>query len=154
MLGLLEIAGPSTPYALKLGVAGSVGNFWSVPHSQIYAEPARLAAGGYVTEEREESGRRRRTYAITEKGREALHAWAHDASLPPQEIRDPALLKLFFGGDPATLASAEIERHGRKLEEYRALLAVSPDGGPRLTLEAGIAYAEAMVSYWESILRA
>ena len=154
VLGLLEAAGPSTPYMLKQGVAGSVGNFWSVPHSQLYAEPARLAAAGYVTEEREEGGRRRRTYAITEKGRDALHAWAHDAALPAQEIRDPALLKLFFGGDPGTLARAEIDRHGAKLEEYRALHAVLPEGGPRLTLEAGIAYAEAMVSYWESILRA
>ena len=154
VLGLLEIAGPSTPYALKQGVAGSVGNFWSVPHSQLYAEPARLAAAGYLTEEREESGRRRRTYALTAQGRDALRAWAEAAELPSPEIRDPALLKLFFGGDPATLARAEIARHGAKLEEYRALHAALEEGGPRLTLEAGIAYAEAMVAYWESILRA
>lgn len=153
VLGLLEIAGPSTPYALKQGVAGTVGNFWSVPHSQLYAEPARLAGAGYLSEEREQGGRRRRTYALTDRGREALREWAQDAELPPQEIRDPALLKLFFGGDPHTLARAEIARHGAKLEEYRALHAALQDGGPRLTLEAGIAYAAAMVAYWNGVLR-
>lgn len=154
MLGLLENAGPSTPYTLKQGVAGSVGNFWSVPHSQLYAEPARLAAAGYVTEEQEATGRRRRTYSITAKGRAALREWVSRAEMPTPEIRDPALLKLFFGGDPAVLAAAESERHAAKLEEYRALHEVLPDGGPKRTLEAGIAYAEAMIAYWESILRA
>ena len=43
VLGLLAAAGASTPYALKQGVAGSIGHFWSVPHSQLYAEPERLA---------------------------------------------------------------------------------------------------------------
>ena len=158
VLGLLNEAGPSTPYALKQGVAGTVGNFWSVPHSQLYAEPARLAAAGYVTEEREETGRRRRTYAITEKGREALKEWLAEPELPAPEMRDPGLLKLFFGADPKVIAPAEIERHRSKLEEYRLLKAALEEfpgpPGPALTLEAGIAHGEVWVTYWESILRA
>lgn len=155
VLGLLQNAGPSTPYLLKQGVAGSVGNFWSVPHSQLYAEPARLARAGYVTEEREEGGRRRRTYAITEKGREALRDWLADAELPLPELRDPALLKLFFGAAPETLAGSQAERYREKLDEYRALHAALKGQpgteGPVLTLEVGIAHAEVSLAYWESI---
>ena len=155
VLGLLEIAGPSTPYALKQGVAGTVGNFWSVPHSQLYAEPARLAAAGYVTEEQEAGGRRRRTYALTEKGREALREWRLDTELPPPEMRDPGLLKLFFGADPAAIAADEAARHRARLEEYRAMRAAiegQPEAaGPLLTLEAGIAHAEVWVAYWEGL---
>ena len=44
VLGLLELAGESTPYALKQLVAGSVGYFWTLQHAQLYTEPERLAA--------------------------------------------------------------------------------------------------------------
>ena len=53
------MGGPCTPYDLKARVAGSVGNFWSVPHSQLYAEPDRLVTRGLVDMTQEESGRRR-----------------------------------------------------------------------------------------------
>ena len=69
VLGLLEFAGESTPYGLKQLVAGSVGYFWTLQHAQLYTEPERLAKGGYVTETREQTGRRRKLYAITAKGR-------------------------------------------------------------------------------------
>ena len=46
VLGLLEAAGEATPYDLKRAVGTSVGNFWSLQHSQLYAEPARLASAG------------------------------------------------------------------------------------------------------------
>ena len=153
VLGLLEIAGPSTPYALKQGVAGTVGNFWSVPHSQLYAEPARLAQAGYVTEEQEEGGRRRRTYAITERGREALRTWLQETDLPAPEMRDPGLLKLFFGADPTAIAPAEAARHRAKLATYRELREAIGDTapGPALTLDAGIAHGEVWVAYWERL---
>src|SRR5688572_1977518 len=140
---------------LKQGVAGSVGNFWSVPHSQLYAEPARLAKAGFVTEEQEEGGRRRRTYEITGKGREALRAWLDEADLPAPEMRDPGLLKLFFGADPAVIAPREVERHRARLDDYRAMRAALEGQpgteGPALTLDAGIAHGEVWVAYWERL---
>lgn len=155
VLGLLEYGGPCTPYQLKQAVAGSLGNFWSVPHSQLYAEPARLAGGGYVAEEQEQGGRRRRTYAITGRGRDALREWLAAAEVPAPEIRDPALLKLFFGADAAAIAPAQIARHRAKLAEYRELEAALRDAprmaGPLLTLEAGIAHAEVWIAYWERV---
>ena len=60
---------PTTPYALKQMVARSVGYFWTLQHAQLYTEPERLAGAGYVTEERERGGRRRKLYTITAAGR-------------------------------------------------------------------------------------
>src|SRR6478735_6227351 len=45
--------------------------------SQYYAEPKRLASLGYLEARKEPGKTRERTvYALTEKGREALAAWA------------------------------------------------------------------------------
>ena len=73
MLGLLAQA-PGTPYDLKIRVAASLGNFWSVQHAQLYTETARLAEEGLLTEERESEGRRRKTYSITAAGQEMLES--------------------------------------------------------------------------------
>ena len=100
VLGLLSLSGKATPYDLKRAVSVSVGQFWTFPHSQLYAEPARLAQAGYLTEERETEGRRRKLYELTSDGRAALEAWLGVVSPEPYVLRDPALLKLFFGADP------------------------------------------------------
>src|SRR3954463_750727 len=86
VLGLLEMSGESTPYALKQLVAGSVGFFWTLPHPQLYTEPERLAAGGYLDEKREERGRRRRLYSITAKGRRALESWRTETTTDLAEL--------------------------------------------------------------------
>ena len=75
VLGLLATHGPSTPYDMEQLVDLSLGHFWSFPHSQLYSEPARLAAAGLVEEEREETGRRRRRFSLCDPGRAALQAW-------------------------------------------------------------------------------
>src|SRR5688572_20466911 len=58
VLGIVALRGPSTPYDLKRFVQLTVGNFWPFPHTQLYAEPARLAEAGLLEETREETGRR------------------------------------------------------------------------------------------------
>ena len=88
VLGLLEQLEPATPYDLKQLAAVSTVNFWTVPHTQIYTECARLAEGGLLEEERESTGRRRRIYRLTQPGREALQRWRSDASGGLYELRD------------------------------------------------------------------
>ena len=152
VLGLLELAGESTPYGLKQLVAASVGNFWTLHHAQLYTEPERLAKAGYVSERREEGGRRRRRYRLTEKGRVALEEWRGEGTGLLSEYRDPALLKLFFGGDPAKLAAVQAPAHRAKLAEYEALRDSMPaevPEGPRLALEAGIRHERSSVEFWE-----
>src|ERR1700722_18055237 len=78
VLGLLEQGEPATPYDLKRIAQVSTNNFWTVPHTQLYTECARLAAEGLLDERREESGRRRRVYRLTAAGREALEAWRNE----------------------------------------------------------------------------
>ena len=46
ILGLVELLKTATPYDLKRGATLGVGHFWSLPHTQLYSEPARLAEGG------------------------------------------------------------------------------------------------------------
>jgi DNA-binding PadR family transcriptional regulator len=154
VLGLLEAAGEATPYELKQVVAASLGDFWSIQHAQLYSEPERLAEAGYLSERREEGGRRRRHYKVTAAGRGALRSWLEEPTGELTELRDPGLLKLFFGADPKTLAEAQLPVHQRKLAEYEGLLAEMGAGAPagiRLSLESGIGHEREWVRFWSKL---
>jgi PadR family transcriptional regulator, regulatory protein AphA len=156
VLGLLDWFGTSTPYELKGFVKESIGNFWTLQHAQLYSEPERLASFGYVIEEREDGGRRRKRYTITDEGRRALREWRETPTAVLSELRDHGLLKLFFGADPATLAPVQVETHRRKLAEYEELRARDPGDGPRgpwLALEAGIGGERRWIEFWERMAR-
>jgi DNA-binding PadR family transcriptional regulator len=156
VLGLLD-AFPGqelTPYDLKQRLAVSVDNFWSTPHAQVYREPERLAAAAYVTERREESGRRRRFYAITERGRAALERWRHEAPDDAPQLRDAGVLKLFFEADPGTVAEHQLSVHRAKLAEYEALRAEVLEvltAGQLRALDFGIAFEQAIIGLWEGV---
>jgi DNA-binding PadR family transcriptional regulator len=151
VLGLLERLGEGTPYDLKTQVAATIGNFWSVPHSALYAEPERLAAAGYLSERREDGGRRRRLYSLTEQGREALREWREAPTTELPELRDPGLLKLFFGADVATLAASRLEAHRRKLAEYEARARAGGPAASSLTLRAGLGHEREWVRFWSEL---
>jgi DNA-binding PadR family transcriptional regulator len=154
VLGMLEWLGEATPYQLKQGVAGSVGNFWTFQHAALYAEPTRLARAGLLTESQEQGGRRRKRYGLTDAGRDALRAWRAEPTDELGELREPALLKLFFGADPARLAAVQLEAHRRKLDEYEAIrdgMPAEAPAGPRLALEAGIRAERGFIEYWEEL---
>jgi DNA-binding PadR family transcriptional regulator len=154
VLGLLELAGESTPYRLKQLVAGSVGHFWTLQHAQLYTEPERLAKVGYVTETRERGGRRRKLYSLTDRGSAALDAWRDDPASERAELREPALLKLFFGADARRLAEVQLPAHREKLAEYEAIRDGMPDevrDGPRQALAMGIRHEREFVRFWEQL---
>lgn len=156
VLGLLSMFGEATPYDLKRMASASVGQFWTLPHSQLYAEPARLARGGYVTEKREEHGRRRKLYSLTDRGRGAFETWLGILTPEPYVLRDLALLKLFFGADVQDLAEAQVETHRQKLAEYEAL-AEQDTGegrrGPWLALELGTRHERETAAFWSERAR-
>jgi DNA-binding PadR family transcriptional regulator len=156
VLGLLDRIEPATPYDLKQLAQVSTVNFWTVPHTQIYTECGRLAEAGLLSEQREESGRRRRIYRLTDEGREALARWRGDASGGLYELRDVATLKLFFGADPAALAAEQVSAHSRRLAEYETLLGgleEAPEGW-RLALALGIGHEREFIRFWSSLLAA
>jgi DNA-binding PadR family transcriptional regulator len=154
VLGLLEATGEATPYDMKRMVAASLGNFWSLQHAQLYAEPERLAAAGYLSERREEGGRRRRRYKITPSGREALRAWLAEPTAELTELRDLALLKVFFGADPEAMAAEQLPAHRAKLAEYEQLRDSAGEElpkGVRLSLEAGVEAERIWVGFWSRL---
>jgi PadR family transcriptional regulator, regulatory protein AphA len=154
VLGLLEAAGEATPYDLKQMVAVSLGNFWTLQHAQLYTEPERLAAAGYLSERREEGGRRRRHYKVTAKGRKALRDWLGESTKQLTELRDLALLKVFFGADLAPLAADQTEAHAEKLAEYEQVLDQAGEelpAGVRTSLAAGINAERSWLDFWSGL---
>lgn len=168
VLGLIAREGPSTPYELKRHVAATLGHFWSFPHTLLYDEPARLAAFGLLHERREQDGRRRRVFTITEVGRAALQAWLARPSLEPTELRDPGLLQLFFAdlGPPEArlaIAAAQLAIHRAKLADYeedQRMEGGSRGAGPGdrtaerwrgETVRMGILYERASVEFWAGV---
>jgi PadR family transcriptional regulator, regulatory protein AphA len=157
VLGLVAGMGAATPYDLKQMVSTSLGYFWSFPHSQLYSEPDRLAALGLLEVDKEDEGRRRKRYSITPAGRAELAAWLHDPEAGRAEVREPGLLKLFFGqlageGDMTRLARARAQVYAEELARYEAIdkeIAGHPDlRYPRATLQLGIAWARACLTFW------
>ena len=115
VLSLLDVLGPSSPYDLKQALEKSVENFWPVPHTTFYAEPTRLARGGFLSERQEAGGRRRKLYSLTDAGREALRWGVND-----------------LGG---TLMEESISRlagsyHGTRLEPEQLIAAAHGAGRP------------------------
>lgn len=156
VLSLVEMCGRATPYELKQALEQSVANFWPVPHTTFYAEPARLARGGFLSVEQEQGGRRRKLYSLTDAGREALREWAASPELSPPQLRDEGALKIFAGGDPLPILRSRYEWHRAKLielEGYLAHLADAPeDSGVKASLEVGIGYHRLLVDALESFL--
>jgi PadR family transcriptional regulator, regulatory protein AphA len=160
VLGLVGWLGAVTPYELKQVVSGSLGYFWSFPHSQLYSEPDRLVTLGLLEVDQEDEGRRRKRYSLTGAGRSALAAWLHDPAAGRPEVREPALLKLFFGGlaegaDMGRLAQARLAFYAGELERYQQIEKEIPDGPdqayPRATLRLGLAWARANLAFWSEI---
>jgi PadR family transcriptional regulator, regulatory protein AphA len=156
VLGLLERGEPATPYDLKQIAQLSTNNFWAVPHTQLYTECARLAAEGLLDERQEQTGRRRRIYRLTARGREALAKWRNEPATDLYELRDAATLKLFFGGDPATLAATQLQAHKGRLAEYEELHkgADALPEGQRLALECGIGHEREFIRFWSRVAQA
>ena len=151
-MALVRAAGEATPYELKALLEKSVENFWPIPHTTFYAEPARLAQAGYLSEQQEPGGRRRKLYALTDKGRAALDDWAARPAGPPQ-LRDEGALKVFAGADPEPILRDRVEWHRRKLAELEGYLELTEDTpGPRDTLISGITYHRVLLGAIEEFL--
>jgi PadR family transcriptional regulator AphA len=160
VLGLVAARQPITSYEMKRSVARSIGYFWPFPHSQLYAEPARLVRLGLLEEDVEETGRKRRRFRITDAGQLALARWLAEPASEPTEIRDLGMLKLFFGAqgrreDLVALATEQHIAHQRRFEEYEALhaeVAHIATVWELATLEIGTRYERMATEFWADIL--
>ena len=160
VLGLIGLRGPSTPYELKRAVGRSVAYFWPFPHSQLYSEPDRLAGAGLLRREEETGGRNRKTYHLTPGGRAALQAWVGTPLGEMPELRDTALLQMFFGEFASREALAEIARsqialHEERLATYEQL-AARHAGNAALArrmspMQLGMRFERAHIAFWSEI---
>lgn len=160
VLGMVALRGPSTPYDLKRAVGHSVGYFWHFPHAQLYSEPDRLTGAGLLECASEDGGRRRKTYSLTDRGRDALRDWLASPTDEHFQMRDIAELKLFFNevGDPQDvyrLAEEQIVQHRSRIAEYERMVerfGASPEAGPRMiTLELGLEMEHAALRFWRAL---
>jgi DNA-binding PadR family transcriptional regulator len=160
VLGIVASRGPSTSYDMKKLVGTSISFFWTFPHAQLYREPQRLAKLGLLEEEQAEGGRRQRVFSITARGRQALDEWLATPGAADVEIRDPALLKLFFGrlakkADLVALAKEQAGAHQATKVMYEQILeryAGRPELAHQLApLRIGAAYEQAYVDFWTNV---
>src|SRR4051812_12480638 len=146
VLGMLRL-GKRNGYEIKQLVDRSVRFFWAVSYGQIYPELKRLEEAGLVSSSDDpQGGRQRRAYSLTSAGEAALADWLHRDADPGNELRDEALLKVFFSdaADPAAaaaIAGAAAARHRRivaALEDVER--DIQPEGGPCVVLNFGLDY--------------
>jgi DNA-binding PadR family transcriptional regulator len=138
--------GRRTGYEIKQLVDVSTRFFWAASYGQIYPELKRLEQAGLVSGEDEPSGgRQRRAYSLTPKGDEALDAWLRSPEEPLYELRDEALLKLFFSNDLTDQERLRIvrqmrDRHQGVVDGLRSVeeAAAAVGGAPHTTLQFGL----------------
>ena len=156
---MLDWLGPSTSYRLKRVLADSVEDFFPIPHTSLYVEPQRLVGAGLLDEEREEGSRRRRVYALNDRGREALEAWLAEPETAFGQFRFPGMLKIFFGADPSAFAReqaahhAELARHCEAARDQAARGAFDLTPGRALVLDTGIRLHHWWAETWEDVAR-
>lgn len=160
VLGMIALRGPSTSYDLKRAMGHSVGYFWHFPHAQLYSEPQRLAELGLLRLDAEREGRRRKTFSITDRGRQALRAWLAEPTNEHFEMRDIAELKLFFNeaGEPQNvlnLAREQVKQHEQRIGVYQEMqrrFGDRPEVAARMvTLQLGLEMEYATLRFWTAL---
>jgi DNA-binding PadR family transcriptional regulator len=170
LLGILTVH-PMTGYELKQFFDSSVQHFWNAELSQIYPTLKSLEELGYVEKhvEVQESRPNRKIHQITESGREEFARWVR-APQAPADLRDPFLIKLFFGSEVPLEDILLLLR--RQMEDQQMVLAfcetvlrekirlsVEHHQSPRrglfwtLTLEMAIAYRRAYIDWCEKSMQ-
>jgi PadR family transcriptional regulator, regulatory protein AphA len=163
VLGLLTYGEHSGYDLLKL-IENSIGFFFTPAKSQIYGELKRLVSVGYARERTVSQDRRpdKRIYAITPRGHEALRDWLESAEVPPEEIKSPFMVKLFFGrhmSRESLLAQLKrVREEARDKLEHLKLIEVGIKDQdslyhPYLTLKAGLTYSRATIRWADETIR-
>jgi DNA-binding PadR family transcriptional regulator len=131
ILAAIGERGASTPDLVDMLARGHM--FWTSSPSQIYAEPKRLLALGWISSEKQPGKTRSRTvYRLTPEGREALRAWLRAPAGFPK-LQHEASVRLFAGDmidDEDILAS--LQKLRADVEEMSAVVATNIARAPSL----------------------
>jgi DNA-binding PadR family transcriptional regulator len=131
MLAAIGEHGASTPELVEMFSRGHM--YWSSSPSQIYAEPKRLLALGWIVSEKQPAKTRSRTvYRLTPVGREALRDWLR-APVGFPRLQHEASIRLFAGDqidDDEILASLQGLRE--QIDAMREVIAINVERAPLL----------------------
>jgi DNA-binding PadR family transcriptional regulator len=161
---------PLTGYALAQQLRDPIGFFWETRHSQIYPELSRLERAGLISSS---SGhgpgpRPKRTYAITDAGRDELRRWIAAPSRFGGR-REELMLKVYASWlvEPSVtkaLVSAARAHHAAQLALYSEREASARERGidrlafddPRftdyLTLRRGVDFERGRLAWCDWVL--
>lgn len=163
VLAVIAWRGPATPYALKDYFSRVVRFLVDVPHTLLYTEPPKLAALGLVREEREEAGRRRKTYTITDEGMGVVRAWLAEPPTREPSLEDEAIMKLMYSVFSTPEAVVALARHQIEFYENRiasidaALPSRDADSHRRRYIRTGARLARdqaaLLLEFWRDIER-
>jgi DNA-binding PadR family transcriptional regulator len=123
LLGILTVK-PMTGYELKQFFDSSVQHFWNAELSQIYPTLKTLEEQSWVDKriEVQESRPNKKIYAITDEGRGEFARWVRQP-MPATDMRDPFMIKVFFGAELPVEDMLVVLR--RQMEEEQKVLAFS-----------------------------
>jgi PadR family transcriptional regulator AphA len=156
VLGMVGL-GARSGYEIKQTVELSIRFFWTISPAQVYPSLAKLERAGLLLGRDQPQGNRpRRVYERTPAGARALRDWLKRSEPMPFELRDIAMVKLFFAdaldsADASQLLAQIISRSEQRVATLEAIrpgakeAARAGDVHPLLTLELGIAFHEAML---------
>ena len=147
--------GSRTGYDIKQKIEISTRFFWGASYGQIYPELKRLTAAGLVEAEPDPRGGLKRTaYRLTPAGERVLHDWLTDHQAHQLfEMRDEALLKVFFGDLLTTeelLANVTARREWceRTIELFQQIDDLSVTGwGPRESPTEALHYGLELIEW-------
>jgi DNA-binding PadR family transcriptional regulator len=152
-LGLLAQE-PGSGYDLLRRFDSSMANVWAATQSQLYGELGKLEHEGLI-EVAAEGPRRRKMYAITDTGRDALREWlATPDATPPRSVRLLRVFLLSEADEPSAVEFfADVRR--RAEEELKHLAAIlqeaqwdgRSDEFARIALEYGLRHHQ-MEANW------
>jgi len=127
----------------------------------LSSEPVRLAELGLLKAETENGGRRRRTFHLTETGRDELREWLAEPTPEHFQMRDIAELKLFFNevGEPddvVRLAREQVQAHRERIAVYEDMQKrydeIDAVARRMVTLRLGLEMEHAALRFWSSLL--
>lgn len=160
VLTIIALRGSATAYEIEGALDQLAGEFWSVPHTQVYRLCEQLAQSGLLSAKQEATGRRRRVFALTGKGRNTLTKWVRAPTERSLEVRDVAQLKLMASElstteDVRNLAYAQMASYRqrlRALDDIESRYGSRPELVLRLqSIRMGRAAYEAALAFWTEI---
>jgi DNA-binding PadR family transcriptional regulator len=162
VLTIVALLGPASAYDIERFLERLAAEFWSAPHTQVYRECAALEGAGLLRAKQEKTGRKRRVYSLTKKGRDEVTDWIRTPTGRSIEIRDISHLKLLASElstteDIRALAEAQVASYEARLQnlsEIEERYHSRPELGLRMqSVAMGRGVYQAALDFWTKIAK-